>query len=157
MFLFKARLAAQREYADALARIGKSAEDVRAFFEANPRFASGLHRAPHAAAGTAADRLAEIAPLMGKSNVEIRLRELERGAKRTWTKLRAAPEKLRGLRARWVEKSPAFLAQVREEWTEARPAIAQKVRDTARARAELMWAAVRGPSAPAAPAREARP
>src|SRR5450432_299985 len=49
MFLFKARLAAQREYAEALARMGKTAAEVRAFFDAHPGLASGLHRAPHAA------------------------------------------------------------------------------------------------------------
>ncbi|MES1164520.1 MAG: 2-hydroxyglutaryl-CoA dehydratase, partial [Verrucomicrobiota bacterium] len=156
MFLFKARLAAQREYTEALQRLGKSADDVRAFLDANPRFASGLHRAPHAAAGTAADRLAEIAPLLGKSKTEIRLLELRDGAGRAWTALRGAPDKLRGLRAKWIERSPAFLAQVREEWADARPVVAQKIRAHAKARAEGVWAVMRGPAAGATPP-EARP
>src|SRR5215204_5514208 len=68
MFLFKARLAAQAEYQTMLKELNVSSDDVRAFFAAHPSFASGLHRAPHAAAGTAADRLAEIAPYLGKSD-----------------------------------------------------------------------------------------
>src|SRR5262249_40323546 len=62
MFLFKARLAAQKEYADMLAKFGVTAEQVKAFLDTHPSFASALHRAPHAAAGTAGDRLAEVAP-----------------------------------------------------------------------------------------------
>src|SRR4029434_3772650 len=57
MFLFKARQAAQKEYADMLARLGVTQEEVTAFFARHPRFADPLHRSPHAAAGHAADRL----------------------------------------------------------------------------------------------------
>ena len=56
MFLFKARLAAQAEYEAMLTRYGLTRAQVAAFLEANPRYGSPLHRSPHAAAGTAADR-----------------------------------------------------------------------------------------------------
>jgi predicted nucleotide-binding protein (sugar kinase/HSP70/actin superfamily) len=149
MFLFKARLAAQREYAEALDRLGVGADDVRAFFRAHPRLASGLHRAPHAAAGTAADRLAEIAPFVGKSRTEIRVVRARQLATRTWTALRAAPKRFTELRARWAEKSPAFLAQVREELIDARPIVTEKIRARAKAGFGGVWAGVRG-STPAA-------
>ncbi|MBC8132236.1 MAG: 2-hydroxyglutaryl-CoA dehydratase [Deltaproteobacteria bacterium] len=155
MFLFKARLAAQAEYAAALERMGKSAADIRAFFAANPRYASGLHRAPHAAAGTAADRLAEIAPLIGKSRSEIRIIQARNMAAQTWESLRAAPKTLGALRARWAAKSPEFLAQVREEWADARPVVAEKIRARAKAGVDVVWSAVRRPQTSAT--TEARP
>jgi predicted nucleotide-binding protein (sugar kinase/HSP70/actin superfamily) len=151
MFLFKARLAAQREYAEALGRLGKNADDIRKFLQANPAFASGLHRAPHAAAGTAADRLAEIAPLLGMSPTQIRMHQAGLVAKRTWSALRGAPGQLRALRAKWVEKSPSFLAQVKGEWADARPVVADKIRARAKAGVDGVWAAVRGPQPAAAP------
>ncbi|MEO7668432.1 MAG: 2-hydroxyglutaryl-CoA dehydratase [Polyangia bacterium] len=156
MFLFKARLAAQREYAEALGRLGRSADDVRAFFAAHPDFASGLHRAPHAASGTAADRLAEIAPFLDKSPREIRLMQARQHAAQTWKTLRAAPGKLNALRARWSEKSPEVLAQVREEWADARPLVAEKIRAKAKAGMDGVWAVVRRPSTAPPAATEAR-
>ena len=155
MFLFKARLAAQREYNENLAKLGLTADDVRAFFASHPRLASGLHRAPHAAAGTAADRLAEIAPLMGKTERQIRIARAKQAATDTLSALRAAPGKLAALRAKWVEKSPTFIAQVREEWADARPVMAEKLRgklrDGAKASVDGVWARVAGarPTAPA--------
>lgn len=159
MFLFKARLLAQREYAENLARLGLKVEDVKAFFASHPRLASGLHRAPHAAMGTAADRLEEIAPLIGKSEREIRRAELKQAAVGAWRTLRGAPSKLIALRAKWVEKSPAFIAQVREEWADARPVVAEKLRVTIRERVrpvDQVWARVSG-RRPSAPVAEARP
>src|SRR5215471_6631660 len=91
MFLFKARLAAQKEYADLLAKLGLDGETVRAFFKAHPEMASGLHRAPHAAAGTAADRLAEVAPFIGKSDREIRVMKAKMLAQKTIAAARALP------------------------------------------------------------------
>jgi predicted nucleotide-binding protein (sugar kinase/HSP70/actin superfamily) len=159
MFLFKARLLAQREYAENLARLGLKVEDVKAFFASHPRLASGLHRAPHAAMGTAADRLEEIAPFIGKSEREIRRAELKQAAVGAWRVLRGGPSKLIALRAKWLEKSPAFMAQVREEWADARPVVAEKLRVTIRERVrpvDEVWARVSG-RRPSAPAAEARP
>ena len=72
MSVFKARGKAATEYQEALHRAGVTREQVQAFFEAHPRYASPLHRSPHGGAGTAADRLAEVAPLIGKSRLAIR-------------------------------------------------------------------------------------
>jgi predicted nucleotide-binding protein (sugar kinase/HSP70/actin superfamily) len=148
MFLFKARLAAQREYAEALEKVGATAEDVRAFLAAHPRFASGLHRSPHAAAGTAADRLAEIAPFMtgGKSKGKAAIVALQA---RTWAvgslaAVRTAPARLKRLGRSWSEKSPRFFAQVREEWEDARPILTEQFRARAKAGMDGMRAAVTG-------------
>jgi len=151
MFLFKARLAAQREYAEALQKLGVTADDVQRFLAEHPRFATGLRRSPHAAAGTAADRLAEIAPFMtggaaGKpmSNGGIAVAQLWSWAAESVRTIRAAPDRLIRLRKAWTEKSPRFFAQVREEWEDARPILTEQVRARAKASVDGVRAAVTG-------------
>jgi len=74
MYLFKAKQAAIAELERACQEHGVTVEQVKAFLGKNPRFASSLHKAPHAYAGSGADLVAEIAPLITKTRVE-RLRE----------------------------------------------------------------------------------
>jgi predicted nucleotide-binding protein (sugar kinase/HSP70/actin superfamily) len=69
MYLFKARQRATEEFEKALADHGVTEADVRAFLEAHPRYAHPFHKPPHAAAGTAADLVHEVAPFVGKSAV----------------------------------------------------------------------------------------
>jgi hypothetical protein len=128
MFLFKARLAAQKEYAELLEKIGVTADDVRAFLDAHPALASGLRRSPHAAAGTAADRLAELAPYLGKSDREIRALRAKALAARALDAARALPATLATLRGRLKERAPILLAQAREEWVDAKPVVVEKLR-----------------------------
>ncbi len=136
MFLFKARLAAQKEYADMLAKLGLDGAKVRAFFGAHPEMATGLHRSPHAAAGTAADRLAEVAPFIGKSESAIRVLKAKLFAKRAFAAARELPGALEKLRKRAIERSPVLFEQAREEWIEQRPIIVEKMKQAARAKAE---------------------
>jgi hypothetical protein len=128
MFLFKARLAAQREYQEMLEKLGVTADDVRAFHAENPRLASGLHRAPHAAAGTAADRLSEIAPYLGKSKAQVRVLRAKAAARDALASARALPASARKLRRKIADRAPTLLAQAREEWVEAKPVLAAKLR-----------------------------
>ncbi|HVZ86025.1 MAG TPA: 2-hydroxyglutaryl-CoA dehydratase [Polyangia bacterium] len=128
MFLFKARLAAQKEYAEALERYGVSAEQVKAFNDANPHFGSPLHRAPHAAAGTAGDRLAEIAPFIGKSPMQVRLLRAKAAASTVVAAAKATPGFIAGLRKKLIERGPTLVAQAREEWKDARPIIEERAR-----------------------------
>jgi predicted nucleotide-binding protein (sugar kinase/HSP70/actin superfamily) len=128
MFLFKARIAAQKEYSDLLANLGLTSEQVSAFFARHPRWASPLHRSPHGAAGTAADRLVEVAPFVGKSDLQIRMLEARMVARRTVEAARGLPGWIARTRRKLVERSPVLLAQAREEWVEARPIIAQRMR-----------------------------
>ena len=132
MYLFKARQAAQKEYADMLERMGVTEEQVRSFFARHPRFASPLRRSPHGAAGTAGDRLAEVAPYLGKSPLEVRLLEASVLARRGVTAAVALPGVLRKLGRRLSERGPELVARAREEWEEARPVVMQSVRDKAR-------------------------
>jgi len=129
MSLFKARLAAQHEYQAMLDGAGVTADDVRAFFAANRHFASGVHRAPHGAAGTAGDRLAEIAPYLGKSDAAIRVLRAKAAARRAWTAARSLPATAAKLRRRIAERAPTLLAQAREEWVDAKPALIERLRN----------------------------
>jgi predicted nucleotide-binding protein (sugar kinase/HSP70/actin superfamily) len=70
MYLFKAKQAAQAEFDKALAETGLTLERVREFLAKNPRYGSALHRAPHAAAHTAADLVYEVAQVIDKSPLE---------------------------------------------------------------------------------------
>jgi hypothetical protein len=116
MSVFKARQKAQVEYQEALDRFGITRERLQEFFAAHPRYASPLRRSPHAGAGTAADRLAEVAPLVGKSPLAVRAIEARRHAEgvvrsarsmfnqalRTTQRLRAQPwPVLERLKAAW--------------------------------------------------------
>ena len=132
MFLFKARLAAQREYSEQLEKRGLTQADVAAFFERHPRFASPLRRAPHAAGGTAADRLAEVTPLLGKSAFGIRVAEARALADRAVAAAKSTPGWLAKMRKKLVTRAPDLMAQAREEWTVARPIIVENVRQRAR-------------------------
>jgi predicted nucleotide-binding protein (sugar kinase/HSP70/actin superfamily) len=129
MFLFKARLAAQKEYAEALEKLGVSAAQVKAFQDAHPTFRSGLHRAPHAAAGTAADRLAEIAPYLGKSATQIRILRAKAAVGTAVAAAKAAPGWLAGLRKKLVEKAPVLMSRAREEWVDVRPVVEAEVKE----------------------------
>jgi predicted nucleotide-binding protein (sugar kinase/HSP70/actin superfamily) len=128
MFLFKARLAAQKEYAELLEKVGVTAEQVADFMKTHPRWSSPLHRAPHAAAGTAADRLAEVAELIGKPEWQVKLLEARAAARGVVDAVKALPGWLARTRRKVAERSPVLFAQAREEWVEAKPVLVEKVR-----------------------------
>jgi hypothetical protein len=129
MFLFKARLAAQKEYAEMLERFGLDAEQVRVFQDKHPGFGSPLHRAPHAAAGTAADRLAEVAPYIGKSEAQIKLMQAKAAVGTLVAAAKAAPGWIAGLRKKLVEKGPVLVSRAREEWVDARPVVEAEIKE----------------------------
>ncbi len=62
MYMFKARAAAEAEFAKALTETGVTMEQLRAFLEANPKYSSALYKPPHRVSGTAADLVYEVAP-----------------------------------------------------------------------------------------------
>ncbi len=70
MYMFKARIAAEEELKRAYEETGLTEAEVRAFLEANPKYASPLHHSPHAAAGSAANLVYEVAPLIKHTRVE---------------------------------------------------------------------------------------
>ncbi len=68
MYMFKARERARQEYQDALAHYGITEGQARAFIEGT-RYAKTFHKAPHVVAGTGADLIHEIGPLVGKGRI----------------------------------------------------------------------------------------
>ena len=60
MQLFKAKQLAQKEVDKALADVGMTMEEVRAYLDKHPSMASAFHRAPHMAGCTAADLIYEV-------------------------------------------------------------------------------------------------
>jgi DNA-binding transcriptional MerR regulator len=60
MQLFKAKQQAQKEVDRALADVGMTIEEVRAYLAKHPTMASAFHRAPHKAGCTAADLVYEV-------------------------------------------------------------------------------------------------
>jgi predicted nucleotide-binding protein (sugar kinase/HSP70/actin superfamily) len=67
MYMFKARIAAEKELARAYEETGLTEAEVRAFLAANPKYASPLHHSPHKVAGSAANLVYEVAPLIQQS------------------------------------------------------------------------------------------
>jgi hypothetical protein len=69
MFLFKARQRALEEYQQTLEEYGVTQEQLEAFIAEHPKYGTPFYQAPHITAGTAADIVHEIAPLVGKSRL----------------------------------------------------------------------------------------
>jgi predicted nucleotide-binding protein (sugar kinase/HSP70/actin superfamily) len=70
MYMFKARIAAEQELERAFTETGLTREEVQAFLDKNPEYASPLHHAPHKVCGSAANLVYEVAPLIKKSRLE---------------------------------------------------------------------------------------
>src|SRR6476646_6594142 len=60
MYMFKARIAAEEELQRAFAETGLTREEVQAFLEKNPKYASPLHHPPHHVATSAANLVYEM-------------------------------------------------------------------------------------------------
>ena len=69
MYMFKARERARLEFQDALAHHGITEAQAREFIENNPRYGHTFHKAPHVVAGTGADLIHQIGPLVGKGRI----------------------------------------------------------------------------------------
>jgi predicted nucleotide-binding protein (sugar kinase/HSP70/actin superfamily) len=126
MFLFKAKLAAKEEVDKALEDTGLTMDEVRAFLEKNPRFASALHKAPHVVASSTADLVYEVAPYIRKTWLERqadRARSAAAFAKSQWAALPGRWEKAKAL----ARKTPEYWRLARLEWKEASPALKEKV------------------------------
>jgi len=114
MYMFKARIAAEEEYRRVLEEEGVTEEQVRAFLKTHPKYASPLHHSPHSVAGSAANLVKEVAPLIKLSRTE---RAVKR-AKRAWSSVksaaRAVPVKAGGVAA-WA-RSPETRTKLREDY-----------------------------------------
>jgi predicted nucleotide-binding protein (sugar kinase/HSP70/actin superfamily) len=121
MFLFKARQRAQEEFAQALAQHGVTEEEVREFVRGS-RYADPFFKAPHMAAGTAADLVHHVAPLMKKGplgRAKVHASRAIDGARAFATEtLPRVADKLREVRP----YAPALLRWIGSEALDAMPA-----------------------------------
>ncbi|MGH7282603.1 MAG: hypothetical protein ACRELY_13840, partial [Polyangiaceae bacterium] len=114
MYLFKAKQAAVAEFDRALEEHGLTREEVKAFLEANPKFARGLHKPPHNYAGVAADTVAEISDYIKKTRVE-RWRDRVMGTAKKSAEI--------------AKKSPHVVIEIVNTAVKEAPGIAQRLRE----------------------------
>jgi predicted nucleotide-binding protein (sugar kinase/HSP70/actin superfamily) len=123
MYLFKAKQLAEQELTKAYEECGVTEAQVREFLAKHPRYSSPFHHPPHKVAGTAANLVYEVAPLITQSL-----------AQRTLSRAKKAAAIL----VEEVKKTPARLAAARDFATSA------ETQDRLRADAEVLWDVVRG-------------
>ena len=68
MYMFKARERARKEHQEALDKYGITEEQAREFLKGS-RYSKTFYKAPHVVAGTSADLIHEIGPLIGKGRL----------------------------------------------------------------------------------------
>ncbi len=115
MYLFKAKQAASAELERACLEQGVSLEQVRDFLGKNPKFASPLHKAPHAYAGTAADLVAEVAPYLTKTRAQ-RWRDRVAAVVKTSTETaKKSPHMVISFVQSAAQAAPEVVARVKED------------------------------------------
>jgi predicted nucleotide-binding protein (sugar kinase/HSP70/actin superfamily) len=127
MYMFKARIAAQEELQRTLDAHGLTAEQVRAFLEANPKYASPFHHPPHKYAGTAANLVEEVAPLIKLSSRERAALKVKGAASALRAAAQAAPAK--ASKAYAAATDPVVWSQLREDYALLRDIAAGKAKD----------------------------
>jgi predicted nucleotide-binding protein (sugar kinase/HSP70/actin superfamily) len=115
MYLFRAKQAAVAEYDRALAEHGVTAEQVKDFLAKHPRYASALHRASHAYAGTGADLVAEIAPLITKTRWQRWVDAAKKTLTRSRDAARTSPHMVVKLVQGAVRSAPELASRVKED------------------------------------------
>ena len=129
MFLFKARQRAASEMESVLEQHGVTEEQVRELYKG--RYASPLYKAPHIAAGTAADLVHHLAPLVGKgplgrARVHVTRAALGFGK---WTR-KDLPKKVESFRE-IAPFLPALLRRVGSEAADFMPVVNDLIKKTA--------------------------
>lgn len=115
MYLFKAKAAATAELERVCEEKGVTIDQVKAFLAKNPRYAHPLHKSPHAAAGTAADLVAEVAERITTPSWKRAARLAERWAKTGARALRSSPETIRTTSTRVRETAQRFGTMLAED------------------------------------------
>ncbi len=126
MYLFKAKQAAQAEYARVLDEHGVTREEVKAFLDANPRFRSPLYKATHHYSGNNADMIAAVAPYITKTRGERWKERLAAFTKRSGEVARKSPHMVIHVAKAAVEQAPEIAKRVGEDLTIYREMRAEK-------------------------------
>jgi predicted nucleotide-binding protein (sugar kinase/HSP70/actin superfamily) len=115
MYLFKAKAAAIAELERVCKDQGVTVEQVRAFLDSHPRIASGLHKPPHAAAGSAADVVMEIAPLLKTTRWQRTKKVAEAAMKSGADALRSSPRTIATTATRAAAKAQEIAGWIKED------------------------------------------
>ncbi|CAN96405.1 MULTISPECIES: 2-hydroxyglutaryl-CoA dehydratase [Sorangium] len=113
MYMFKARILAEQELTRAYEEAGVTEAEVRAFLARNPKYASPLHHAPHRVAGSAANLVYEVAPLIKQTAAERAVGKARAAAGALRDAVKAAPAKAKA--AKEFLTDPETLARARED------------------------------------------
>ncbi|MEO7327670.1 MAG: 2-hydroxyglutaryl-CoA dehydratase, partial [Minicystis sp.] len=127
MYMFKARIAAEQELARAYEQTGLTAEQVRDFLAKHPSYASPLHHAPHTVAGSAANLVYEVAPLIQQSALERAQKSAMGAVVAARDFVTAAPGKVTKL-AKTVA-DPEVHERLRQDWALVRDLLQGKVKE----------------------------
>jgi predicted nucleotide-binding protein (sugar kinase/HSP70/actin superfamily) len=116
MYMFKAKAAAIKELERVCTEQGVTLEQVRAFLDAHPRFASGLHKPPHGAAGSAADLVIEIAPLLNSTRWQRTVKTAKGAAKAGASALRNSPQAIATTASRASARATEIAGWLKEDY-----------------------------------------
>ncbi len=114
MYLFKAKQAAAAELDRACVEHGVTVEKVRDLLASNPRLSNALYKAPHRYAGSAADLVADVAPLLTKSPMQ---------------RIRQRFDSVAARAGSLVRTSPSSAAQMAHKVGTAIPSVARRARE----------------------------
>jgi hypothetical protein len=115
MYLFKAKAAAIAELERVCQERGVTVDQVRAYLEAHPRLASGLYKPPHAAAGSAADVVAQVAPLLTSTPWQRAKKSAEVAMKTGADVLRRSPRTVAETATRAASKAQEIAGWIKED------------------------------------------
>src|SRR5262249_36386766 len=115
MYLFKAKAAAIAELERACKEQGVTVDQVRAFLDAHPRLASGLHKPRHSRAGSAADVVMEIAPLIKTTRWQRTRKAAEAAVRNGAQALRNSPQAISEAATRAAAKAQVIAGWIKED------------------------------------------
>jgi predicted nucleotide-binding protein (sugar kinase/HSP70/actin superfamily) len=127
MYMFKARIAAEKELQRAFEETGVTEAEVRAFLDANPKYASPLHHSPHKVAGSAANLVYEVAPLIKQSAIERAAHKAQAAAATVKAAALATPEAAR--KAIAFARDPETHERLRQDYSLVRDLVAGKAKE----------------------------
>lgn len=127
MYMFKARIAAEAELERVLVECGVTIDEVRAFLEKNPKYNSPLYYPPHRVAGTAANLVYVVAPLIKKTATERAVEKAKHVAETAQKTAKNAPGAIAD--AYKTVTDPETVARVREDVMVLRDLVRGKTMD----------------------------
>jgi predicted nucleotide-binding protein (sugar kinase/HSP70/actin superfamily) len=127
MYMFKARIAAEEELKRVYAEEGVTEAQVREFLAKHPKYASPLYHAPHTGAGSAANLVREVAPLITKSWTERMTEQATRTAGAAAAAMKAAPGQAKALYT-WAS-DPETQEKLREDYLVVKDVVSGKLKE----------------------------